>query len=142
MKVKFELDELVVPLVIEKVFRKAKEVGLKSKDKDEREFWEQFDDTQAGDEECFKDWWLEDGWERFQPPEEGLMDKEVALFLIAREMETVAVGGGYPKESWLVFDANGYRYSICAYGWSSDLEEKHHSISLVGYKEKIEEMKK
>ena len=58
MKVKFELDELVVPLVIEKVFRKAKEVGLKSKDKNEREFWEQFDGTQAGDEECFKVWWL------------------------------------------------------------------------------------
>ncbi len=138
---KIDLDavgEVVVPSVIEKVFRKAKEEGLRNKDKQEREWWEQFDNSPAGDEKCFRDWWEEGALESFQPPDEGLMDnKEVAQFLIAWELGNVAIGGGYPKESCLMFEDNGYRYTICAYGWSSDLEEKHHGISMIGYKEKL-----
>ena len=139
MKIKLTADDVVVPLVIEEAFRKEKEEGLKGKGEIEKEWWEEFDDSSSGDEECFKDWWLEGGWEKFQPPEEGLMDnKEVAQFLIDWELGNVAFGGGYPKESCLVFEDNGYRYTICAYGWSSDLEEKHKNILMVGYKEKIE----
>ena len=36
MKIKLDLEEIVIPSVIEEVFRKAKDKGLKNKDKEER----------------------------------------------------------------------------------------------------------
>lgn len=132
MILKMDLEEITIPLAIEKAFRKAKEEGLKG---EEREWWEQSD----GD--CLKEWWMDEGCELFEPPEIGLIDKEIAEFLIEYKMENIAFGGGYQKESELIFEDNGYRYTICAYGWSSDLEDKNIDISMIGYKEKIKEEK-
>jgi len=145
MKIKLKLGEITVPLVIEEAFRKAKEEGLKNKDKQKREWWEQFDD----DAECFcggwGGWWGEqDGREMFEPSEVRLVDKEIAEFLIAMTVNEVPSGGGYPKEEWMTFEDNGFRYTVCAYGWSGNSEAMDRGgcdISLIAYKEKIEEVK-
>jgi len=132
VKLKSDLGEITIPLAIEEVYKIAKKEGLKGEDK---EYWEQ-----ESFETCFNDWWTEEGCEKF--PSEGFMEEEMAVFLFQYDMGTVAFGGGYPKEGWMFFEDNGYRYSICAYGWSSDLEDKNIDINLVGYKEKIKKGEK
>lgn len=51
-------------------------------------------------------------------------------FLIDYTLSSIPAGGGYPKESSM--EVGGVE--VVAFGWTSELEEKHHAIQILGLK--------
>jgi len=121
MKVKTDSgNELVVP----KIIADACKV-------DTKKYPEEWED--------FYDWWLDKGEELFEPNKSIFVDKEIAKFIIdmwnSFKLDCDAVGDDNEYQhnisDWFQFEENGYKYSVCAYGTTYNLDK------LIGYKEKI-----
>ena len=125
MKIKTDMDELEVPQYFVELFKKAKKEALSKKE--DLDFWNQDENN------CFYEWFMNEGFDF----DGEIVDRKIAEFLVSKAMNNIAFGGGYPKESWLSFKDNGFEYTICAFGWSSDLEDKNLDINMIGYKEKL-----
>lgn len=122
MKIKTNEEcELVVPKIIEDAWKV-----------DTKKYPEGWED--------FYDWWLDRSEELFEPKNKNIfINKEIAIFIIDMlncwSMNYADTGDDKEYESntseWLKFEDNGYRYSICAYGTTYNLDQ------FIGYKEKI-----
>ena len=71
-------------------------------------------------------------WEEIEKVEGKIISEDEGRFLIYYALSIIPSGGGYPKESSMMVND----IEIVAFGWSSELEEKHHSISMIGLKKK------
>ncbi|MBA7579083.1 hypothetical protein ES695_08840 [Candidatus Atribacteria bacterium 1244-E10-H5-B2] len=116
MKIKpdrYDELELVVPKTIEDTYR--------ADIKKHPEEWEDF-----------FDWWSEKGEELFEPKNKNIfINKEIAEFFIDILYHSKIDYDEINTSEWLKFEDNGYRYSICAYGTTCNLDQ------FIGYKEKI-----
>jgi len=126
MKVKTDFnEELVVPKIIADTY----ETFLKKEGRDEV----------LNEDENFYSWWLQIGSELFEPNKSIFVDKEIAKFIIDMlryfKLDYADAGDDREYESntseWFEFKENGYKYSVCAYGTTYNLDK------LIGYKEKI-----
>ena len=123
MKINLTLTELVVPKSIEKKFKE--EVS-----KEDRKY-----------DDAFQDWFYESFLETVQ---EKITDQETAQFVVSMTTESVEdSSGGYPIENWMEFVADdGYRYHVCAYGWTGLCEDMKGDLDMIGYREKETEKEK
>jgi len=120
MEIKTGLEGLTVPKTIEDTYRA-----------DIKEHPEEYED--------FTDWWLEKGMELFEPNENIFVDREIAKFFIDMwnhsQLDYDAAGDDNEYQhnisDWFEFEDNGYKYSVCAYGTTYNLNQ------FIGYKEKI-----
>jgi hypothetical protein len=101
---------------------------------EEPEWGHQFKDV---GELIAQDLWELEGWDEYRKGwiEKRIVPEEVAKFLIDETVLRVPAEGGYPVEKWFVFEDNGYRYSICYFGWPG---EEYDRGEYIGYKDKIE----
>ena len=114
MKIKTdEKCELVVPKIIEDAYRS-----------DTKKYPEEWED--------FYTWWLDRSEELFEPKNKNIfINKEIAEFFIDILYHSKIDYDEINTSEWLKFEDNGYRYSICAYGTTYNLDQ------FIGYKEKI-----
>jgi hypothetical protein len=127
MKIKFDYGyEAKVPKEFIETFEKEKKEALKNGE--EIEWWKK---ATFGD-------WVEEGFEDLGSNYYGkIIDKEIALFLIAKHLGTDYGMGGYPREEWMEFKDNNFTYHICCFGWANDENMKSGAYNFIGYKEKI-----
>ena len=128
-----DTEKIEIPEEILTLFFTEKKESFKPEEIQEMTKKESISDWKSDDIDYFNEWLDSMKYECY----ESICSKEIAEFLVKEAMNNIAWGGGYPKETWMSFKDNGYEYTICAFGWSSDLEDKNSSINIIGYKEKI-----
>ena len=64
-----------------------------------------------------------------------LIPKEDAEFLVSYYTGMVPFGGGYPVERRITFEGEGEKYTVIAFGWTSELDEKR-PLQIVAYAER------
>jgi len=118
MKIKFEYgdEEVEIPKVFLDGFKQAKK---EEKDLTIEEYFDELD------------------YDNYSEYYGKIVDKEMALFLIAKELGTDYGFGGYPREEYMNFEDNGFKYTICCFGWANDENLKSGGYNFIGYKEKI-----
>jgi len=84
--------------------------------------------------ESFQDAFDEYALLELEEKEGKLISKEDAEFLVNYVTGIVPSGGGYPVEGYITFEDEGRKYTIIAFGWTSELNEKG-PLHLVAYKE-------
>ncbi len=67
-----------------------------------------------------------------------VMPHDEGRFLIDYTLSRIPSGGGYPKESSMDVDD----VEVVAFGWSSELEEKHNAIQILGLRKPSARRKK
>ena len=65
---------------------------------------------------------------------EGIVDEEIAKFVIAYQTQSKGFGGN-PIEEYMTFKENGFEYTICSFGRKGTNE--YDFTKLIGYKKKI-----
>jgi len=133
MEVDFDygFKKVKVPKIFEDAFKEEKEINLKN-EKD-IEFWKNA---------TFEDWLIERDTYNFYEYYGKIVDKEIADFLVAKECGTDFGQGGYPREEYMEFKENGFKYTIICFGWSNDDNMKSGGYNFIGYKEVNNESKK
>ena len=130
MKIKFDYAEAKVPKEFIKIFEEAKKEALRKGD--DINFWK---------DATFEDWIADDFGDLFLDYHGKIVDKEIARFIIARDTGTDWGVGGYPRDEYMEFTDNGFKFTICCFGWANDENMKSGGYDFIGWKEKIRKRK-
>ncbi len=132
MEIEFDYgyEATEVPKIFEEAFLKDKEEALKKGE--DKEHWEQDDNV------IFDEWFGENYLGDYHGE---IVDKEIAKFLIAKECQSDYFDGGYPREEYMIFEDNGFEYTICCFGWANEDNMKHGGYNFIGWKEKLNKSK-
>ncbi len=124
MEIKFDYGfEAKVPKIFLKEFREDRKEEIKK--------------GELQEEDLFFEWLEEKFGDRKYDYYGKIVDKEIALFLIAEHLGTDYGDGGYPRDEVMEFKDNEFKYIIVCFGWANGENMKGGGYNFIGWKEKI-----